>query len=362
MTQTDLKRLSPHQEAHRSTIMRKTWIDHLRILAVLGVVGTHVSNHFYVRYGEISAGAWWTANIVDTSLKFAVPLFVMLSGSLLLGRNESLGSFYQRRALRLLPAILFWNAVYVAFALVTRDMPVSDAMWLLKGGILIKGQTYYHLWYLSMFSCLMVFAPYLNLFVRGKAPSETDLQVLVALLLIFAAAHQASIMLEETEGVRIEWFSLFVWYVGYFVLGYYLDRHAERIRLSNVWLVLAIIGVVLLGAGLNYAAAEHLGVVRDYFVMRNEGPFVFVLTVLIFALYRKNADRLKSSALITALADSGFGIYLLHVLYLELLRRAVPAYEHGGIAYLPAMIVVVVLASFLTVHVLRRGRFFRLVT
>lgn len=342
--------------------MRKIWIDHLRILAVLGVVGTHVSNHFYVRYGEISPGAWWIANIVDTSFKFAVPLFVMLSGSLLLGRSEGMRSFYQRRGLRLIPAILFWNVVYVAFALTTRDMPVSDAMWLLKGGVLIKGQTYFHLWYLSMFICLMVFAPFLNLFVRGVTPSETDLQTLVALLLAFAAAHQASLMLEETKALRVEWFSLFVWYVGYFVLGYYLDRHAERIRVGNAWLLLAIAGVILLGAGLNYLAVERLGMVRDYFVMRNEGPFVFVLTALIFALYRKNADRLKGSALVAALADAAFGIYLLHVLYLELFRRVVPSYDHGGIAYLPSMIVVVMLASFLTVHVLRRTRFFRLVT
>ena len=63
-------------------------------------------------YGRIPAQLWWIGHIYDTLGRFCVPVFVMLSGALLLHRESSLAQFFSRRFLRIILPFLFWSVVY----------------------------------------------------------------------------------------------------------------------------------------------------------------------------------------------------------------------------------------------------------
>ena len=89
--------------------MRKAWLDYLRVIAIMVVVTGHVAADFYRMFGEISNAAWWLTNILAASLRFAVPVFVMTSGAVLLGKPYTLDEFYKKRAVRLIPPTIFWN-------------------------------------------------------------------------------------------------------------------------------------------------------------------------------------------------------------------------------------------------------------
>lgn len=54
--------------------------------------------------------------IIDIGFVWVVPVFVMISGALILGSRmatESPARFYRRRALRLVPAIIAWHLIYL---------------------------------------------------------------------------------------------------------------------------------------------------------------------------------------------------------------------------------------------------------
>ena len=91
--------------------MRKAWLDYLRVIALFGVIIGHVAADFYRGYGEVGMADWWLSNMVNASVRFVVPVYVMVSGALLLGRSYSMEDFYKKRALRLIPPLLFWNLV-----------------------------------------------------------------------------------------------------------------------------------------------------------------------------------------------------------------------------------------------------------
>jgi surface polysaccharide O-acyltransferase-like enzyme len=93
------------------------YADGTRVIGVLAVVFLHAAATGVVRYGELPALAWWTANLVDSSCRWAVPVFLMLSGALNLDpeRRESAGKFYRRRLTRVGIPLAFWSAFYFAW-------------------------------------------------------------------------------------------------------------------------------------------------------------------------------------------------------------------------------------------------------
>ena len=90
--------------------------DLLRALATVSVVALHVAGPVLYEYGSLPAGEWWTANAIDSAVRFSVPIFLMLTGALLLPRMEPAGQFLKRRFARLLWPFIFWSAVYLGVA------------------------------------------------------------------------------------------------------------------------------------------------------------------------------------------------------------------------------------------------------
>ena len=92
----------------------------IRIVGIIAVIASHVSsdiiqNHqraFPNQIRPLLASEFWTANIIDSLCRFAVPLFVMLSDALLLkpARIDAL-RFYRRRLSRILVPAIFWTSV-----------------------------------------------------------------------------------------------------------------------------------------------------------------------------------------------------------------------------------------------------------
>src|SRR4051812_36607782 len=80
------------------------WMDLARVVATGAVVLIHVIAPVVSsgRGESLSHLRWWFGNIVDSGCRAAVPLFIMISGALLLsvGRQEGTQEFYAGRLSR----------------------------------------------------------------------------------------------------------------------------------------------------------------------------------------------------------------------------------------------------------------------
>lgn len=96
---------------------RLVWLDVIRAVAMIMVIGVHCIDPFYISptLGSIPEYRHWAA-IYGSLLRPSVPLFVMMTGLLLLPvRQQPLGGFYKKRIFRVLFPFLIWSVLYNMF-------------------------------------------------------------------------------------------------------------------------------------------------------------------------------------------------------------------------------------------------------
>jgi len=337
---------------------RKVYIDYLRVAAVLAVIVIHVTVKLYNKFGEIDQISWWLSNFLNSASRFAVPLFVMISGAVLLGKPMSTADFYRKRAVRLLPAIVFWTIVYTLLQIYL-GMDVDGFIRFLKVDLLAEGGAYVHLWYLSMYACLMPFVPFINKFVIGEAPSSGDLAVFVAIIGIFFSLNTVSYFTSELGGIFMVWFILFPWYMGYLVIGYSIDKYGTFIGARNCTVAASIVLLAIIGSWLNYYAADSLGIVNDQFVLSNTGILVFISSLCIFFLGKNSESVLKENKIVAKISEASFGMYLIHPLFLTFIVPIYKNYALPGYAYIPLALMATSLFSYFSVRAMRSSKYLR---
>jgi surface polysaccharide O-acyltransferase-like enzyme len=90
-------------------------VDLIRTVAIILVVLVHATGFPYHIPGEITPTViwnWWTIDVYGAVAYLAVPLFIMLSGALLLDparADESMKVFFKKRFARIGLPMIFWT-------------------------------------------------------------------------------------------------------------------------------------------------------------------------------------------------------------------------------------------------------------
>jgi surface polysaccharide O-acyltransferase-like enzyme len=301
--------------------IRKNWVDCARAFAAFGVVAVHVSASIYNRFGEISPASWWLSNVVNTPFRCSMPLFVLISGSLLLGREYDIFSFYRKRAARLIPPLVFWSVIYIFFRVCCGD----DLMWIIKKDILVDGRAYVHLWFLTMISCMMIIVPYLNALVLGKKLDAIEIKMLIVISIVFYCFLWASGFIMEIKKYSMKWFLTFFNFIPYFLLGFYINKYVEKINLKCISAILisVLILINVTGLGFSYIVCKDFSIIKDHIIM-DDSPLVFIQVIVICVLMKINQDKLPMHRVIRAMSENSFGIYLIHPLIIYFLSSILP--------------------------------------
>jgi len=341
-----------------SFMQKKIWVDYLRVLATFAVVTIHVTAFAYSGFDKIPIDDWWLANLLNGLSRFSVPMFVMISGYLILGKSITTKEFYIKRGFRIIPALIFWSVFFVVFDFFFGDKTISASIRQLTKDFIINGDTYFHLWYLTMLICLMMFVPFINNYILGKQPSTKDYFYMIGVFALFMFLNQVSLIAKELFDINITWFKTFPWYVAYLVAGYFIGNYQEKINFSNKIAFVLLLSLLIISITLNYYSASH-GIVKDWFVLSNTGIMNFTVTLLIFYLFVKNKKLFKSNKFISSIAAASFGIYLVHPVFITILiNPIVNLVENLSVAILILLTATFAL-SFLVIAILRKVSIFK---
>lgn len=327
---------------------KKQYIEALRALAVIAVISIHVTVPYYGKFYEISSFGWWVANIFNAGARFSVPLFIMISGAVLLGRVSTVTEFYSKRVLRILPPILFWYSFYLIFSYITSDSHNFKSQ---LYSLIIEGKPYYHLWYLTMFSFLMIAAPFINMLLIGEKPTQNEVKILLTVFFLFFTMNAF------LKNYGIAWYKTFPWYIGYFIGGFFIEKYGTQYKRYNYSLIIIISSLTALGALLNYFSISRFDIIKDNFILGSTSPLVFLITFSIY-LYAKNNISFEHR-LIQRVSDASFGMYLIHPVILYFIRHFLFHFNIKPYLSIPITLMVTSLTAFITIEFIRRYRFFR---
>ena len=287
------------------------FFDVLRCVAAMAVVTIHVLGPYREQLGEISDSAWITATTFNSFSRWAVPVFIMITGALMLSdtREFDLRYYVRRRLGKVLVPFLVWSVFYALLSgLTAAGYDATTALATLKA--LPEHETYYHLGFFYYFIPLYVVVPFFRHYVqhtdRGGVVGLTAAWLLLTVLFLF-----------KLDGF---WSHQLILYSGYLLLGYCLYHYR--------WPPLGLL-VVLGGAGLlltaymvvsnSFAAGEYtVGRWLSYKTINTA-----LIAAMVFALGRLIGKSLSRAWLERAaiMSRHSLGIYLLHPVFLWPVRE-----------------------------------------
>lgn len=134
-------------------------LSFLRIMATFSVILIHVSGSLAERYGEIPFFEWQVANFYQSLSRYAVPMFFMISGALLLHKDYELLDFLKTRFGKILPPFIIWSLIY-SFS--NRYVFGGDSFSFVKTVKDIFYGSKYHLWFIYVLLGIYLTTPILR--------------------------------------------------------------------------------------------------------------------------------------------------------------------------------------------------------
>lgn len=298
-------------------------MDILRIIACVMVVGIHIAMEGWY---DISPRTydWTVLNFYDTLCRPAVPLFIMISGSLFLRKDViDRKRLWLKNILHLLILYIFWVVFYAVMNNgIHKVMADPGIVWRE-----ISGPTpQYHLWYLRTLINLYAIVPLLYVLVRSM--DRKLLRYYVILFLCFGILPRTISDLPFVPKWISEQINLFIEmdllrYTGYFMLGYFLSDPEIYRKFPAKTLRITYLVTLIMAAGLN----QWIAAAGNWPTQALYGNFslpVAVETVCLFLLVRQRFAVFsfpeRTVQRICRIAESTLFVYLIHPFVIQRLH------------------------------------------
>lgn len=294
-------------------IKKDYWLDNLRAIATIAVICLHVSAPIVQKFEELPLLTWQIGNILDSAVRFCVPVFFMISGALLLNRDYQLQEFFKKRIYRIVLPFLFWSVVYVVYdSFIVGAKPVVFSGFLKKLAMDLLHGAEYHLWFIYVLIGLYLFVPILRGWIKNS--SELELKYFI-LIWVITILYGVPVVNQYLPNISLLSFS---GYIGYFVLGYYLFKYGTTKKYL-------IFGFILIGFLSTALGTFFASTIKSNLVVYFYGYLTFnvaISSVGVFLLiknYEFKSKIVKKGLAI--ISKYSFGIYLSHILVLSELKK-----------------------------------------
>ena len=296
-------------------------VDLIRTFAIVLVIVLHASTETVTVFNQMSPEGvtlWWTTNIYDSLARPAVPLFVMLSGMLLLQPaklNESLGVFFKKRLNRIALPFVFWGIAYFAWrAFVNGETLTTNSI---VQGVLTG--PYNHFWFLYLIVGLYLLTPVLRVLV-AYVKRRTFSFLMILWFLGTAIVPLLGLFSDYSLNANV--FIITGW-LGYFLLGaYFLKTRVRPIILYTIMTLgytWTIIGTYLIVGTIGEHVSQFFYDAASFSMI---GASVALFLLLSMVPSHTLEERFpRGNRVLRLISQNTIPIYLFHVMVLESLQK-----------------------------------------
>jgi len=323
----------------------------MRILAAFFVIFNHTGSRGYFLFSLRPEGSisYWLYMSASVFCVMSVPLFFMISGALLLGKEEPLSRLWKKRIGKMAVILVTFMALFELWDVLVLNKPlqvVPMLRGLLEGDYSRTSVWSGYLWYLYAYLAFLVGLPFLRAMVRNLK-QEHYLYLLVISLVLTAAIP----VLQWFTGISVNADLKPQWLVQNIVLyplmGYFLEHGVTTRKLKKWVLPMWLVNAAAIAVSCFMISVKGRAdggyfewepqIFHDMFVLVN--AMVIFLTVKVLTEAVSIPGWLSSPVL--ALGKCTFGIYLVHypILNSRLMTDFLAAMTQRGINNMAAVLI-----------------------
>lgn len=294
---------------------REVQYDLLRIISSYAVVLLHVSVIWVDakislnRFGYLYDDNYLFSCISHAITRFAVPCFIMLAGAFAISnkKNVEYKYYYKKQFFSLFIPTIFISLFYFIWVTISSLLhgDTNRIVSLIKG--LLKGEPYYHLWYLYMMIGLYLIVPIIIMF-KNSISTKSYLTVAMVYLLMTCISG-------ATSEHKLKWdigFSML--FLGYFMIGDVIKNHVKKNQCLGIFGLFIGGGLLILCGFLMYRDVHLPGNIS---LIDPLSPIIVFASVMIFYGF----SCIKTNIKRVTLARYSFGIYLWHPFVIDILYK-----------------------------------------
>ena len=328
---------------------KKIYLEFIRIVACFFVIVNHTVS--YVFWDYVPGGKTWCVSVFSFFLcKFSVPVFLMISGIVLLGKEDSYEKLFKR--IKKIVIIIIMSSMLYYINECIRLHTIFGFLTFVQR--MIERPFSNCLWYLYMYLGILLILPVLQKMTKHMTKRDYE-YILISGFFILSVCPVIAHCMEKNGVSSLVTGSMLGVYVLMVILGYYLEKYICVKETMIKWLLLIVIGETCVNVALSYHEwrvlidNNKLTSPNDYLFYSNQEYInVLILSICVFLLlksiwikyeYKFSANVKKIVSYIGGLT---LGIYVMGDFWIEMF---LPLY-YRGCARLHPMICVVILQAF----------------
>lgn len=320
---------------------RIIWLDFVKFIAISMMIAVHCTDN--VTPTERSE-AWYNlwGSFYGSFMRPAIPLFVMVTGALLLPVKENISTFYTKRLTRLVIPFIVWSVLYNLFPWITGLLGLSPTIindffaWAepdqsfsgaLHNILMIPfnfSMLAVQMWYVYLLIGLYLYMPFFSAWVKQASVKEQKIFLTLWFISLFIPYLREYLTKDLWGTCSWNEFGLLYYFAGfngYLLLGYYIKNN----DINFSWGKLAVIGIpsFIIGYCITFLGFKSITAIPGQPAELVElfftycSPNVLLMTLPIFLVIKKN--HFKSVTIrrfAINISTCTLGIWMSHYLFL----------------------------------------------
>ena len=316
------------------------WLDVLRLIAILLVIAVHCTDPFNASpesRADPEFNFW--GSVYGSALRACVPLFVMMTGFLLLPVKQTMPAFYRKRIPRVFFPFLIWSvlfdlapwfiqAVGGSAELVTRFFPwepnpsasFGDALQTIAMIPLTFTVYATPMWYIYALIGLYLYLPIFSAWVERASRREKRFFLLlwfVSLFIPYLTEFVSRYHFGTCSWNAFGMFYYFAGFNGYLLLGHYLGKgnNWSLGKTLSVTIPLFLVGYFITLVGFRHMTSDpNVSEEGMELFFTYCSPNVALMAIAVFLLVQKvNVTSIRRA--LANLTRCGFGLYCVHYFF-----------------------------------------------
>lgn len=308
---------------------KRVYFDIMRVIACAQVIFNHREG--YLLFMTTTGWKQFLYMSLTMITRLCVPLFFMISGALLLPKEEDFYHVFRKRFLRMLAVLLFFSTLLFVTYRIAVMLSETEYVFTTKDFLLgflentIPGTTPY--WYMYAYLGMLFVLPFMQRI--AKELTKTEVLALIVLHFFVVSLLPMINLFFNVKGIDISIrfsndFSVPFAVTGAFfypLIGYYLEYNVDmqKLKASRIWmLVLSAIAGIVLSNICTYYEAGITGCYTQNYVMMFEYVSAITAFIVIKYLYTvklQHVDTHRFDRFICFMGTLTLGIYLLDPLF-----------------------------------------------